>query len=189
MTTVQIGKALVPESRLAEFTGQRKTMAQVEAQMRPPPTEGDKLLERIKALETQVASLRRLVVLGHSSASATKVQRLQVRDRETELIQRIEILFFRMYLGTKVSLSTLMSTTRTKAVSDARTVLFCSITMAEPGISKSTIAARYAKHDTAIHFALRRYDRLTPSQKRNIQEIVRAYIAASDDHSQRTDYP
>jgi hypothetical protein len=184
MTTVQVGKALVPASRLREFTGQKKTMAELEVEMRPPPSAEDQMLQRIKALEEQVTALRRLIALGQSAASATQTRRMEVRDRESQMLQRLETIFFRMYSGTKISLSTIMSSARSRAISDARAVLICSIVKAEPSIAYVSIAARYAKHATAVHYALRRYAGMTPSQKRNVEEIVQAYIAASAEGKQ-----
>jgi chromosomal replication initiation ATPase DnaA len=175
MDVVQLGKALVPKSRLKEFTGQKKTMAELEEQMRPPPSESEMMQQRLDKLEQQVAALRRLIILSQASATAAHTRRLQIREEESVKMARLERIYFKLYTGTKVSLSTIMSTARTRPVSDARMILFASIVRAEPSIAKSAIAARYGKDQAAIHWAMRRIELATPSQRRNCDEIVKVY--------------
>ena len=180
MDTVQLGKALVPKGRLSEFTGKKKTMADIEEEMRLPPSETELVERRIRALEEQVAALRRLIILGQSSATATHMRRLQIRDEQSQKIERIEKVYFRHYRGVVVSLNTLMSTIRTRTVSDARMVLFCSIVKAEPDIAYSAIAARYGKHNAAIHHAVIRIEQCSPEIQQNVDEIVEAYRSTQE---------
>lgn len=180
MDAVQLGKALVPKSRLSEFTGKKKTMAQIEEEMRPPPSDAEVFERRIAALEEQVAALRRLIILGQSSATAVHMRRLQIRDEQSQKIEKIEKIYFRHYRGVVVSLNTIMSTIRTRAVSDARMVLFCSILKAEPDIARGTIAARYGKHSAAIFHAEARLEQASPEIQQNVDEIVEAYRATQE---------
>lgn len=180
MDTVQLGKALVPKSRLSEFTGKKKTMAELEEEMRPPPSDAESVDRRIKALEEQVAALRRLIILGQSSSTATHMRRLQIRDEESRKIEKIEKVYFKHYRGVPVSLSTIMSSIRTRSVSDARMVLFCSIVKAERDIAYGTIAARYGKHNAVIHHAMSRMETASPDLQRNVDEIVEAYRSTQE---------
>lgn len=181
MDVVQLGKALVPKSRLSEFTGRKKTMADLEEEMRPEPTEQENLSRRVQELEAQVAALRRLIILGQSASSAIHTRRLQIRDEESRKMARLESLFHKLYSGTRVSMSTIMSTRRNRETSDARMVLFACIQKAEPSIARASIAARYGKDQAAMHNALKRIERATPSQRRNVDEIVKAYRNGGSD--------
>jgi chromosomal replication initiation ATPase DnaA len=184
MDTVQLGKALVPRNRLSEFTGKKKTMAQVEEEMRPPPTEQEQMSKRIKALEEQVAALRRLIILSRPSKSAVQAKRLQMREMQEKQMERIERIFFRFY-SPAITMHELMTTKRTKAVTDARMVLVSVIKKAEPAISESAIGVRYGKDQAGIYALLRRMEFATPSQKRNCEEIVKVYLAGKEsDHDQ-----
>lgn len=180
MDTVQLGKALVPRSRLSEFTGKKKTMAQMEEEMRPPPTEAEQMTKRITALEEQVAALRRLIVLSRPARSATQAKRLQMREMQDAQMTRIERVFLKLYKPS-ITLHELMTAKRTKSVTDARMVLASVIKKAEPAIPESAIAVRYGKEQAGIHALLRRMEFATPSQKRNCEEIVQVYLAGKED--------
>jgi hypothetical protein len=180
MKLVVMGKALIPMSRIREFTGERQKMSDFAKsnQSSAPEIPLERIALKIARLDSEIASLRKLILSGGSGAAASRSYRAQLREEETEKMVCVERIFFDQYSGPPTTPGEIRSERRTRDLFLARSVLFSSIKAVAPEITWTAIGLHYARHGTSVSHLVGKQASLPPTQKKDIRRIVELGIAA-----------